>query len=152
LARQPVVIYRLDGTAGRIEPEVGGEGSAAAGEEAPASANKQRTFSDTQMQSLKTASTATSTPDSRALSADELELARLVVATLNIEDTRPEEIDPEAPLYGDGLGLDSIDILEMSLAISKAYGVQLRSDDPDNERIFRSLRSLAAHVQARRAK
>ena len=90
--------------------------------------------------------------DPRALSADELELARLIVGTLNIEDTRPEEIDPEAPLYGDGLGLDSIDILEMSLAISKAYGVQLRSDDPDNERIFRSLRSLAAHVQSRRAK
>lgn len=104
------------------------------------------------MQSLKTISTATSTSDPRALSADELELARLIVGTLNIEDTRPEEIDPEAPLYGEGLGLDSIDILEMSLAISKAYGVQLRSDDPDNERIFRSLRSLAAHVQARRAK
>lgn len=97
-------------------------------------------------------STATTTSDSHALSADELELARLIVATLNIEDTRPEEIDPEAPLYGEGLGLDSIDILEMSLAISKTYGVQLRSDDPDNERIFRSLRALAAHVQARRAK
>ncbi len=97
-------------------------------------------------------STATTTSDSQALSADELELARLIVATLNIEDTRPEEIDPEAPLYGEGLGLDSIDILEMSLAISKTYGVQLRSDDPDNERIFGSLRTLAAHVQARRAK
>jgi acyl carrier protein len=105
------------------------------------------------MESLKTVSATGSTPESRApLSADELELARLVVSTLNIEDVRPEEIDPEAPLYGEGLGLDSIDILEMSLAISKAYGVQLRSDDPDNERIFRSLRSLAAHVQARRAK
>ena len=104
------------------------------------------------MQSLKTLSTATTTSDAHALSADELELARLIVATLNIEDTRPEEIDPEAPLYGEGLGLDSIDILEMSLAISKTYGVQLRSDDPDNERVFRSLRSLAAHVQARRAK
>jgi len=104
------------------------------------------------MQNLKTAATGSSTPDPRALSAEELELARLVVGTLNIEDVRPEEIDPEAPLYGEGLGLDSIDILEMSLAISKAYGVQLRSDDPDNERIFRSLRSLAAHVQARRAK
>jgi acyl carrier protein len=104
------------------------------------------------MQTLKTISTGSATPDPRALSADELELARLIVGTLNIEDTRPEEIDPEARLYGEGLGLDSIDILEMSLAISKTYGVQLRSDDPDNERIFRSLRSLAAHVQARRAK
>ena len=104
------------------------------------------------MQSLKTVSTGSTTADPGALSADELELARLIVATLNIEDIRPEEIDPDAPLYGEGLGLDSIDILEMSLAISKTYGVQLRSDDPDNERIFRSLRSLAAHVQARRAK
>jgi len=104
------------------------------------------------MQSLKTVPTGTATADPSVLSADELELARLIVATLNIEDTRPEEIDPEAPLYGEGLGLDSIDILEMSLAISKTYGVQLRSDDPDNERIFRSLRSLAAHVQARRSK
>lgn len=104
------------------------------------------------MQTVKTVSTGTASPDPRVLSADELELARLIVDTLNIEDIRPEEIDPEAPLYGEGLGLDSIDILEMSLAISKTYGVQLRSDDPDNERIFRSLRSLAAHVQARRAK
>ena len=145
------MIYRLDGPRDSDGAAAGGEQSAAAGEEAPASAGTQRAFSDTQMQSLKTISTATSTPDPRALSADELELARLIVGTLNIEDTRPEEIDPEAPLYGEGLGLDSIDILEMSLAISKAYGVQLRSDDPDNERVFRSLRSLAAHVQARRA-
>jgi acyl carrier protein len=104
------------------------------------------------MQTLKTVSPGSTNPDPRALSAEELELARLIVSTLNIEDTRPEEIDPEAPLYGEGLGLDSIDILEMSLAISKTYGVQLRSDDPDNERTFRSLRSLAAHVQSRRAK
>jgi acyl carrier protein len=86
-----------------------------------------------------------------AMTPDELALARLIVETLNLE-TRAEEIDPEAPLYGEGLGLDSIDILEMSLAVSKAYGVQLRSDDPDNPRIYRSLRSLAAHVQARRDK
>jgi acyl carrier protein len=90
--------------------------------------------------------------DTRALGPDELELARLIVVALNLEDVKPEEIDPEAPLYGEGLGLDSIDILEMSLAISKAYGVQLRSDDPDNDKIFRSLRSLSAHVRSRRAK
>jgi acyl carrier protein len=90
--------------------------------------------------------------DARALGPDELELARLIVVALNLEDVKPEEIDPEAPLYGEGLGLDSIDILEMSLAISKAYGVQLRSDDPDNDKIFRSLRSLSAHVRSRRAK
>lgn len=103
------------------------------------------------MQQLKGASSA-GTPEARALGPDELELARLIVTALNLEDLKPEEIDPEAPLYGEGLGLDSIDILEMSLAISKAYGVQLRSDDPDNDKIFRSLRSLSAYVRSRRAK
>jgi acyl carrier protein len=84
-------------------------------------------------------------------SAEELQLAELIVKALNLETTAAE-IDPEAPLYGEGLGLDSIDILEMSLAISKAYGVQLRSDDPNNTKIFRSLRSLSAYVQSRRTK
>ena len=102
------------------------------------------------MQSLKTISTATSTPDPRALSADELELARLIVGTLNIEDTRPEEIDPEAPLYGEGLGLDSIDILEVALVVSKKYGFKLKEDDEDNVKVFGSLESLARHVAERR--
>jgi acyl carrier protein len=88
---------------------------------------------------------------SSAMTPEELALARLIVETLGLE-TPAEQIDPQAPLYGEGLGLDSIDILEMSLAISKAYGVQLRSDDPDNTRIYRSLRGLAEHVCARRTK
>jgi len=105
------------------------------------------------MQQLKSVpATGAPEPEGRALSADELELARLIVTALNLEDLKPDEIDPEAPLYGEGLGLDSIDILEMSLAISKAYGVQLRSDDPDNDKIFRSLRSLSAYVRSRRVK
>ena len=103
------------------------------------------------MQQLKGAPSA-GTPEARVLGPDELELARLIVTALNLEDLKPEEVDPEAPLYGEGLGLDSIDILEMSLAISKAYGVQLRSDDPDNDKIFRSLRSLSAYVRSRRVK
>jgi acyl carrier protein len=105
------------------------------------------------MQQLKSVPSAGS-PEAEApgLGPDELELARLIVVALNLEDVKPEEIDPEAPLYGEGLGLDSIDVLEMSLAISKAYGVQLRSDDPDNDKIFRSLRSLSAYVRSRRAK
>lgn len=102
------------------------------------------------MQPLK--SVPAGTPEARGLGPDELELARLIITALNLEDLKPEEIDPEAPLYGEGLGLDSIDILEMSLAISKAYGVQLRSDDPDNDKIFRSLRSLSAYVRSRRLK
>ena len=105
------------------------------------------------MQQLKSVpATGAPEPEGRALSADELELARLIVTALNLEDLKADEIDPEAPLYGEGLGLDSIDILEMSLAISKAYGVQLRSDDPDNDKIFRSLRSLSAYVRSRRVK
>jgi acyl carrier protein len=82
------------------------------------------------------------------LSAEELELARLIVATLNLE-ARAEDIDPQAPLYGEGLGLDSIDILEIALAVSKAYGVKLRSDDENNRAIFGSLRSLNRHIRSK---
>jgi acyl carrier protein len=80
----------------------------------------------------------------------ELELATLIVDTLNLE-VAPEDIDPEAPLYGEGLGLDSIDILEVALAISKTYGVKLRSDDADNVTIFASLRRLNDHIQRHKA-
>ena len=83
-------------------------------------------------------------------SAGERELAELIVTALNLEDIAPEAIDPEQPLFGSGLGLDSIDALELALAISKRYGFQLRSDDENNLRIFRSLRSLAAHIERNR--
>jgi acyl carrier protein len=82
---------------------------------------------------------------SGGLTAEELDLARLIVSTLNLE-TRAEDIDPSAPLYGEGLGLDSIDILEVALAVSKAYGVKLRADDDGNRKIFGSLRSLHRHL------
>lgn len=85
------------------------------------------------------------------LSPQELALAELIVSTLNL-DTRPAEIGPEAPLYGAGLGLDSIDILEIALAVSKNYGIRLRSDDENNQKIFSSLRSLNRHIQQLRAK
>jgi acyl carrier protein len=85
-----------------------------------------------------------------AASAQEKELAQLIVTSLNLE-VSANEIEPEAPLYGEGLGLDSIDILELSLAISKTYGVQLKSDDADNNKIFSSLRSLNDHIQQHRA-
>jgi len=81
----------------------------------------------------------------------ELELAQLFVDALNLETTA-EAIDPLAPLFGDGLGLDSIDILEVALEISQRYGFQLRSDDENNQRIFQNLRSLAAHVAQHRTK
>ena len=77
------------------------------------------------------------------------ELAALLVDALNL-DIAPESIDPEAALYGEGLGLDSIDILEVALVVSQRYGFQLRSDDEENVRIFKSLASLADHVAAHR--
>lgn len=85
------------------------------------------------------------------LSPQELEVARLIVSALSLE-VAPEDIAPEAPLFNEGLGLDSIDALEIALAVSKAYGVQLRSDDERNHRIFASLRSLAAHIEKHRTR
>ena len=79
------------------------------------------------------------------------EVAELIVDALNLE-VAPREIEPDAPLFGEGLGLDSIDVLEIALVISKRYGFQLRSDNEDNVRIFSSLRTLAAHIAARRSK
>ncbi|HKZ09660.1 MAG TPA: phosphopantetheine-binding protein [Rhodanobacteraceae bacterium] len=78
----------------------------------------------------------------------EQELASLIVENLNLENVAPENIDPEAPLFGGELGLDSIDALELALAVSKRYGIQLRSDNPDNQRVFGSLRALSDHIQA----
>jgi acyl carrier protein len=77
------------------------------------------------------------------------EVAALLVEALNL-DIAPQTIDPQAPLYGEGLGLDSIDILEVALVVSKRYGFQLRSDDEDNIRIFASLSSLVDHIAGHR--
>jgi acyl carrier protein len=87
--------------------------------------------------------------DSNSPAAPEIELAQLIVTTLNLE-VAPSEIDPTAPLYGEGLGLDSIDILEVALAISKTFGVKLRADDKNNANIFSSLRSLNHYIQQNR--
>ncbi|WP_101927338.1 MULTISPECIES: phosphopantetheine-binding protein [Luteimonas] len=80
----------------------------------------------------------------------ERDLAQLLVDSLNLEDVQPADIDPEAPLFNAGLGLDSIDALELALAISKQYGFQLRSDNDENRQIFASLRALSAHVEQNR--
>jgi acyl carrier protein len=82
---------------------------------------------------------------------EQKELAGLIVSALNLEGVDPGTIDPDAPLFGAGLGLDSIDALELALEISKRYGVQLKAEDEDNKRIFASLRTLSAYVQERRA-
>jgi acyl carrier protein len=79
----------------------------------------------------------------------EQEVAGLIVTTLEL-DVDADAIDPEAPLFRDGLGLDSIDALELALAISRRYGVQLRADDENNRQIFRSLRALSAYIEENR--
>lgn len=90
-------------------------------------------------------------PNAAALDALMAEVADMIVAALNLEVTGAE-IAPDDRLYGEGLGLDSIDILEVALVVSKHYGFQLRADDEDNVRIFTSLRSLASHIAAHRTK
>ena len=82
------------------------------------------------------------------------EVAELIVSALNL-DMAPADIEADAPLFGDandGLGLDSIDVLEIALVVSKRYGFQLKSDNEDNVRIFSSLRALAAHIASQRIK
>jgi len=97
-------------------------------------------------------------PNQAAVPADDFdrgfehELAQVLVSALNLE-LSADEIVPDAPMFGDeGIGLDSIDVLEIALTLSKKYGVELRSDDQNNTRIFASLRSLAAWVQAHRTR
>lgn len=84
--------------------------------------------------------------------AFESEVAQMIVTALNLDNVDAASIDPQAPLFGSGLGLDSIDALEIALEISKRYGFQIRSDDEDNRRIFASLAALSAHIERNRAK
>ncbi|WP_276611718.1 phosphopantetheine-binding protein [Thiorhodococcus mannitoliphagus] len=95
---------------------------------------------------MQNAATALNPQDPAELSG---EVAQLIVTALNLEMTA-EEIALDAPLYGEGLGLDSIDILEVALVVSKRYGFSLRADNDDNVSIFTSLRSLCDHIQANR--
>jgi len=90
-------------------------------------------------------------PGGPASDALRQEVAELIVTALNL-DVKPAEIDAGEPLYGEGLGLDSIDILEVALEVSKRYGFQLRADNDDNVRIFRSLASLTDHIAQHRTR
>lgn len=85
------------------------------------------------------------------MTAFEREVATLIVSSLELDDVAPEDIALEAPLFRDGLGLDSIDALELALAVSKRYGVHLKSNDQRDREAFASLRSLAAYISERRA-
>lgn len=80
----------------------------------------------------------------------EREVAELIVEALNL-DIAAGDINPEEPLYGDGLGLDSIDVLEVALVVSKRYGMQMRADNSDNHHIFSSLHSLTEYIGANRS-
>ena len=82
----------------------------------------------------------------------EKELAALMIGELNLEDIQLDALTADTPLYGEGFGLDSIDILEVALLISKKYCFELRSGDPDNQKIFASLGSLAAYVAEHRTR
>lgn len=84
------------------------------------------------------------------LSNTELEVAELIIDSLALEDITPSDIEPEAALFNEGLGLDSIDALELAMAISQKYGFQLKSDDSNNAQIFSSLRNLTNHIEAQR--
>ena len=81
----------------------------------------------------------------------ESDVAKLIVRTLTLK-IDPSQIEPEEPLFGDGLGLDSIDALELSLAITQSYGFQIRSDDPEAVTTFSSLRSLCQSIEKHRTK
>jgi acyl carrier protein len=82
----------------------------------------------------------------------ETELARLIIGELDIAELRLEDVNAATPLYGEGFGLDSIDILEIALLVSRKYGVELRSDNPDNKTIYASLGSLAAYLAEHRTR
>ena len=84
------------------------------------------------------------------LSPLELEVANLIIDSLALEDVAATDIAPEEALFNEGLGLDSIDALELAMAISQKYGFQLKSDDSNNARIFSSLRNLTNHIEANR--
>ncbi len=93
--------------------------------------------------------TPTPPPTSEAINSLLPEVAQLIVEALNL-DIAAADIDADAPLFDDGLGIDSIDVLEIALVVSKRYGFQLRSDDENNVRIFSSLRALTTHIASQR--
>jgi acyl carrier protein len=90
-------------------------------------------------------------PARTALTPLEDELKELIVKTLVLDDVTPEQIASDAPLFGEGLGLDSIDMLELAMALHKRYGVKTRADDERNQEIFASVRTLARFVAEARS-
>lgn len=93
----------------------------------------------------------TQPPAASSNSELEREVAKLIVSALNLE-VEPESIAADSDLYGDGLGLDSIDILEIALVVSKQYGIQMKTESDDNFQIFQSLGTLCAYIAEKRSK
>jgi acyl carrier protein len=81
----------------------------------------------------------------------EQEIKELIINALALEDVTPTDIEPEAALFVEGLGLDSIDALELAMALEERYGVQIGDDPELNQRIFASVRNLADYVNEHRA-
>ena len=80
----------------------------------------------------------------------ERETAEMIIEVLNLEDIQPADIGADEPLFGEGLGLDSIDALELSLAIGQRYGLQIMANDAENQQIFSTLRSLSEFIDTNR--
>ena len=83
--------------------------------------------------------------------AAELSLAELLIEVLNLEDVEANEIDPDEALFGEGLGLDSIDALEIALAISQTYGVEMKAEDENTKEAFATLKSLSHFVESNKS-
>jgi acyl carrier protein len=82
----------------------------------------------------------------------ELEVKQLIIDVLQLEDMTPEDIDSAEPLFVEGLGLDSIDALELGVALQKKYGISLSADSEDTRRHFASVQALAAMIESHRKK
>ena len=80
------------------------------------------------------------------LEETEQKVKEIIDSSLDLEDVSPSDIDTEAPLFGEGLGLDSIDALELGMAIKREFGISFSKDPAENKRVFRSVRTLAAHI------
>ncbi len=81
----------------------------------------------------------------------ELELKKVIIAALELEDLTPEDIDSAAPLFNEGLGLDSIDALELGIALQKKYGIKFKDNSEDNKKYFASVKALAEFITAHKA-
>ena len=78
-------------------------------------------------------------------------IKELVVSSLDLEDVSPSDIETEAPLFGEGLGLDSIDALELGMAVKKAFGITFSKNPADNKQIFYSVKTLAGYVEGNKS-